>query len=161
LKKLELLSGEEVILDDEDYERFKNVSWRMHSGGYAVRSAYINKKNLSIRMHREIVGAKPGEYVDHINLNKLDNRRSNLRIATNAQNAWNQSKRPDNTSGYKGVGFRKDKNKYRAEIKKDYRSYHLGYFDNKHDAARMYNFWAKDMFGEFARLNVINEEEIS
>jgi hypothetical protein len=75
------------------------------------------------------------------------------------QNAWNSGLSKSNTSGYKGVSWRKDRQKWKAEIKKNYKSISLGHFDNPHDAARMYNFWAIDMFGEYARLNVINEEE--
>jgi hypothetical protein len=159
VKEIELLCGTKTLVDDDDYERLHHYNWRLNPAGYALRSTSINGKYATIRLHREIMGALKGEYVDHINGDVLDNRKSNLRICTNMQNAWNSGLSKSNTSGYKGVTWKKERGKWKAEIKKNYKPIFLGYFDNKHDAARMYNFWAKDMFGEYARLNVINEGE--
>jgi hypothetical protein len=160
VKEIELMCGAKTVVDDEDYDRLHQYNWRLNPAGYALRSSTLNGKYITIRLHREIMGACKGEYVDHVNGNPLDNRKSNLRICTNMENSWNSGLRKDSKSGYKGVTWKKERSKWKAEIKKNYKTMFLGYFDNPHDAARMYNFWAKDMFGEFARLNVIKEEVI-
>lgn len=105
------------------------------------------------------MNAGEGEIVDHINGNVLDNRKSNLRITSPSGNSRNRKTPIINKVGYKGVSKVKGYEKYKAYVQVGTGQAHLGYFDNPHDAARMYNFWASDIFGEFARLNTINEEE--
>jgi hypothetical protein len=104
-------------------------------------------------MHRLVIGYDGELMVDHINGNKLDNRRENLRVVSMAQNVMNSPKR----SGlYKGVS-RASKNRYRARLTFNGKELNLGVFENPQDAARMYNFWARDLFGEYATLNKISE----
>lgn len=110
-------------------------------------------------MHREIIDEKENEHVDHINGNKKDNRKSNLRIATSSQNSRNIGLRKNNTTGYKGVIYEKKRDKWRAEIKKDYKSIFLGYFDTKEDAAKAYNEASMKYHGEFANLNNVMEDD--
>jgi len=93
-----------------------------------------------------------GYVIDHINRNGLDNRRSNLRLATIAQNAWN-SRRRKNRSGYKGVWYAKDKGRFRAAIWHNNKREYLGYFDSPRQAALAYDEAAKRYHGEFAVLN--------
>lgn len=88
--------------------------------------------------------------VDHINGNKLDNRKSNLRICTDAENARNSSKKSGN---FKGVQWRSDKHKFRARIMDNGKEIFIGYFTNEIEAAKAYDTKAKELFGEFARLN--------
>lgn len=156
-KEIKLLCGSVTLVDDEDYLEVNKYKWRISSTGYVVRGTSVNKRCKTLRLHRVLLIAQKGQVIDHINGEKLDNRKSNLRVVTTTQNAWNQKLRTDSTSGYKGVSWIKARSKWRVEIKKDYQGMHLGYFDNPHDAARMYNFWALDMFGEYARLNVITD----
>ena len=94
-----------------------------------------------------------GSHIDHINGNKLDNRRSNLRHVNNQQNHWNREKSKSNTSGYKGVSFDKSRGKYEASIMKDGRKRFLGYFNDPKDAAVAYDNAAFFYFGEYARPN--------
>ena len=122
-----------------------------------MRMKYADGKHKGYIMHREIMHAKKGEYVDHINGNKNDNRKENLRIVTNQQNACNQGIRSNNTSGYKGVTWSKNKNKWNAQITTNYKRKSLGYFDCKHKAAQAYNNRAVELHGKFAKLNVIKE----
>jgi len=95
----------------------------------------------------------PGFDVDHIDGNKLNNRRSNLRVATRSQNSANRGP-TGGTSKFKGVRYCKDKGRYRAEIQADGRYIHLGYFDVEVDAARAYDQAAVTHYGEFAYTNV-------
>jgi hypothetical protein len=95
--------------------------------------------------------------IDHINGDKLDNRRSNLRICTQAENVRNQKKtRYPRLSHYKGVS--KDHGCWRARITKDRVWYCLGYFRTEEAAAQAYNQAAQELFGEYARLNIIPVE---
>jgi hypothetical protein len=100
-------------------------------------------------MHRLFAGA-PGMDVDHINGNGLDNRRCNLRPATRSQNNMNRAKRRG-VSKFKGVSPKRGK--WRAYLKTGKKQHNLGVFESEYDAARAYDVKAKEMFGEFARVN--------
>ena len=105
-------------------------------------------------MHREILKAPDGIYVDHINRNGLDNRKANLRLATRQQNARNTPKTRRTThSKYTGVSLRARHGKWCATIFANGRNTHLGHFDNQLDAAKAYDKAAKKHYGEFAVLN--------
>jgi two-component SAPR family response regulator len=162
LAEMTISDGTTVIVDDDDYERLSKWKWTASGNGYAVRGKHIgNRKYRRIYIHREILGAKHGEKVDHINGDKLDNRKENLRIATTAENSRNISVRKDNKSGYKGVFFASSRNKWHASIKVNYKSKFLGYFESKTEAAKAYNAAAIKYHGKFAKLNEIDEEEIA
>jgi len=98
-----------------------------------------------------ITGEWPLGEIDHINLDKSDNRWSNLREATHSQNTMNRPRRIDNTSGCKGVVWDRSRNKWAARIKLPERNKHLGRFSDREDAARAYELAALEHFGEFAR----------
>jgi hypothetical protein len=102
-------------------------------------------------MHRAILEGAP--QVDHIDGDGLNNQRSNLRPATQAQNMANSRKYSTNTSGFKGVGWHKAAKKWRADITFDYKTRYLGLFPTAEDAARAYDSAAKSLFGVFACLN--------
>ena len=158
-KEITISDGTIVLVDEEDYERLMRRKWTANGNGYAVIGIHLGKRKYKkVYMHREILGAKDGEFVDHINGNKSDNRKSNLRISTSQQNSMNIGLRKNNKSGYKGVMYETRRSKWRAEIKKDYRNVFLGYFDNKHEAAKAYNTAAIELHGEFANLNIIKED---
>lgn len=162
VKYIRISDGTDVLVDDGDYEYLMQWKWSAQSSkhGYAMRGEHIgNRKYKFFLMHRVIIGANPGECVDHINGNARDNQRCNLRIATRQQNSTNVGLRINNKSGYKGVRYDKRRGYWYAEIKKDYRSRYLGSFDNKHDAARAYNAAAIELHGEFANLNEIKGEQ--
>jgi HNH endonuclease/AP2 domain len=155
MPEIPLTKGKVAIVDDCDYEEISKRSWYCSANGYAC----AKKDGVIVLMHREIMSPKNGEHVDHINGNKVDNRRENLRCCTSAENAYNAKTRFDSVSGYKGVNLDKRGKKWRARIHVGGQEYSLGVFDSKHDAARMYNFWAIQFFGEFAKINKIVEEK--
>lgn len=112
---------------------------------------YVANPGPTQYLHRLLL--PDAEFVDHINGNGLDNRRSNLRLCTRSENARNSRKPSNNSSGYKGVSWHKRTKKWRADIRNENRQRSLGSFDNALDAAHAYDRAARVMHGEFARLN--------
>jgi hypothetical protein len=148
---LKAIDGTEFQVSEEDAELILKHEWKVSCEDH--RKYIITRLKPRIRLHRLITSAKPGEIVDHINGNCLDNRRENLRICTDAQNQCNRGMTARNTVGFKGVTYRKDRNKYAAQIQKGYKNHHLGTFDSPTDAAHAYDKAAKELHGEFARTN--------
>ncbi len=150
MKEIQLTKGKVAIVDDEDFELLSKTSWHFHNLGYA-RSGRPKRY-----MHRVIMNADKGKFVDHINGNKLDNRKCNLRFATVSQNRANSKISPTaNKSGYKGVCWDTYTNKWRVSIKVDNKTRYQRYFINKTVAAKKYNELATYYFGQYARLNNI------
>ena len=144
----------QVMVDDKDFDWLNQFNW--HADKYGSVASWLgNKKNKRILMHRFILKAPANMEVDHIDRNRLNNQRSNLRLATSSQNKCNRGARKDNTSGYKGVSWHKQRNKWTARIKAGdiYKS--LGLFETKKDAAIAYNQAAIIYQGEFAFLNTL------
>lgn len=98
-------------------------------------------------------GEWPSLVVDHKNGNKIDNRWINLRLCTVQENTYNSKIPKHNTSGFKGVTFHKPSGKWWAHIKKDGKRISLGYYSNAREAARAYNKKARELRGEFAKVN--------
>lgn len=146
-----LTQGKIAVVDDDDLEWVNQWKWCYHNG-YATRSIWNGSRVFTVRLHRELLQAPPGLQVDHINGDKLDNRRANLRLATNAQNGMNQKKSSNCTSIYKGVYLHEAK-WWRAMIKKDRRCQYSKLCSSEVEAAKQYDQWARELFGEFARLN--------
>lgn len=146
-KRITLTKGKFTIVDDDDYERLSSHSW------YYSRYAKSGSGRSGTYMHVVIMNPPSGLFVDHINGNKLDNRKKNLRICTHAQNLGNSKIPKNNTSGYKGVVFIKRLGIWRAQIQHSYKMHCLGYFHDIVDAAKAYDKAAIDHYGEFARTN--------
>lgn len=147
--------------DDADLAQYR---WR-YLDGYAARSVTIQQRQQVVRLQWLILermlgrALRPGEQCQHIDDNRLNNRRANLRLATRQQSCWRQRARSDNTSGYRGVYFSKDKQRWYARITIEQKYRHLGYFATAAEAARAYNTAAQAAFGEFARLNPVESDE--
>jgi hypothetical protein len=152
-KTIPLTKGKVALVDVGDYEALGVHKWCVNGNGYAVRSISVGGKTKVLRMHRVITGTPAGTYVDHINGDKLDNRRSNLRFATQQQNNCNKQRRRDNAAGFKGVYLVKRRGKFVAEINVLGRRIFLGRFSAADAAARAYDVAALKHHGEFARLN--------
>jgi hypothetical protein len=151
VKTIPLTQGKEAIVDDEDYARFSSFKWCFHKG-YAVRNTRIDGARRHIYLHREVAGLIFGDerQADHKNTNKLDCRRLNLRIASDAQNKQNVGKKANNTSGFKGVS--RNGAKWRATIRNGAAPIYLGTFDTPEMAHAAYAQAARALHGEFARV---------
>lgn len=165
-KVIPLTKGWVAFVDDGEYERLARFNWytinpgrgATKATGYAARSVRINGKKKMLLMHREILGARRGEYVDHRfyrNAEKIvDNRRENLRLCTRSENNRNTSKRSHaKSSQMKGVR-RLRAGGWVARIVVDRKEIHLGCFPTELEAALAYDAAARHHFGEFARLNL-------
>ena len=136
-------------VDNEDFEKLKNINWRYSRGGYAT------SEKLGF-LHRFITDCPDGKVIDHIDHDPLNNRKSNLRICTPQQNAMNQSvQKRKKSSKYKGVFFNNTYNYWTASIKYNQCNYLLGNFLEEEEVALAYNKKALELFGEFACLNKI------
>ena len=150
MKYLKLTRGKKAIVDDKDFAFLNQWKWTCSAFGYAYRQQKINGKYKFISMHRLILGLEKGELADHINHNRVDNRRVNLRIATDTQNAQNKSKMKNNTSGFIGVYWNKNRQYYQAYIQVNKKHIYLGKFIDPQVAFKSYRKASKQYFGEFA-----------
>jgi len=161
MKEIKLTRGKVALVDDEDFEELNEHSWHAMRAGrhwYAVRASRIDGKQHPIYMHRVIIDAQPGQDVDHVDMTGLHNYRANLRLCTDTQNQANRQKQAGCSSKYKGVTWHKQHSKWMAYIRVHGKRIYLGYFDDEWEAALAYNDAALKQWGEFARLNVIEEK---
>lgn len=159
-----------AIVDDGDYKSLSKFKWNPLSSG---KYAGIQIGGRPVSMHRFLMGDKDGVHYDHVNGFGLDNRRCNLRPATQSENMRNTHKRrfhgrPDRitSSKYKGVYFRKDRNRWSAYIggptkNKTNPRVWLGCFSTEGEAAAAYNRAAMEKYGEFAKLNEIDPDDFN
>jgi len=161
-RRIPLTEGKFTIVDPQDFYHLNNFDWVADGKGdniYAVRHLLsADEKANTVRMHRYIMRAPVGLLVDHRNNNGLDNRRANLRLATNSQNNCNSRKRKNTSSRFIGVHFDKRKSMWPVYIRHHGKRTWLGCFDNELDAARAYDRAAREYHKEFARLNFPNEQ---
>lgn len=153
MKKIQLTKNQYTVIDEEDFEKVSQYNWYFQSFGYAARKVGGFKKQKTVLLHRFIMDAKQGEEIDHINGDKLDNRKENLRFCTHRQNAVNQRIYSTNTSGFRGV-YAVGK-KWAAQIYRYNKAIYLGSFETKELAAKARDEAARKEFGDFARLNFI------
>lgn len=132
-----------ILVDDEDFERFSQMSWHITRKGYAGTNIRVGKEFRGKLMHRLIIGEVPaGMVIDHINGDKLDNRRSNLRLLTNSENCSAQRKpHCRNTSGVRGVSF------VRGRYHVQYRTKHIGCFKTVEDASNAWRSYVAQVAG--------------
>ena len=151
MKLILLTRGKVALVDDEDYAALSAHKWQCSTKGSAVRNVRAGGKRTLLYMHRVLLNASDDYFVDHINGNTLDNRRSNLRLATQAQNQCNRGPQKNNTSGFKGVTFNKRCGAFAAKITVAGKRKFLGYFDTPQAAHTAYCIAAAAHHGAFAR----------
>jgi hypothetical protein len=144
------IRGGLIQVDECDLPLLAAHSWRVantnkRAGDYRY---VVSGRNPLLLLHRMIVGAERGRVVDHVNGDRLDNRRSNLRMCSHAENMRNRKPHKNNTSGFPGV--RRAGAKWRAEIYVDGAVVHLGLFDDANRAADVYRAASRRLHGEFS-----------
>jgi hypothetical protein len=162
LVRIPLTHGYETIVDASDLELVVKYDWfarvRRKADGsirtvYAVRSEKVARKVRMVGIHRAILNAPDSHEVDHIDGDGLNNRRSNLRLASRAQNQKNRARPVSNSSGVKGVTWHAARGKWQAQISADNKHYNLGRFDKIEDAAAAYAAASAKLHGEFGRVS--------
>lgn len=146
MKQIKLNNKVFCIVDDGDYKWLSKYHW-----SFSGRCAQVSLNKKHIKMHRMIMNTPKGLETDHINGDPLDNRRSNLRICTHAENIRNRKK--NKNSLFKGVYFDAHNKKWIVQIGHGLTHEHLGRFDDPVVAAKAYDKRAKEKYGEFSRLN--------
>lgn len=155
MKEIPLTQGKVAVVDDEDFDLVSQRKWRTQRSADGRRFYVVSGKGKhTVRMHRLVMGVESELYVDHRDSNGLNNCKDNLRLATNSQNQANRGRPSNNASGYKGVHWCKRQNRWVARIMRDGERIVLGEFSSKEEAARAYDAKAKELFGEFAKLNL-------
>ena len=153
MKEIKLTQNKVALVDNADFARLNVFKWCFDKG-YATRGIRKpNGKNMHWRMHWEILG-KPskGFEIDHRDMNRLNNQKSNLRIATTSQNRSNRGKTKNNTSGFKGVSWHKRDKKWQANIQVARKLTSLGHFSTAEKAYKAYCQACVKYHGEFANI---------
>ena len=145
-KSIPLTKGKLALVDDEDYEYLSSKTWNYLFGGYA-------RSGTGELMHRVIMGNPKGVMIDHVNGDKLDNRRSNLRLATRSENFANGIVSKRNKSGCKGVCWSRQMNKWDVRIKVNRKQIFLGLRDDLEEAKTLYREEHIKRFGEYSIFN--------
>lgn len=149
------IKGEKYIFDKDDYELIKDYCWYINDNGYLV--AHVINSNKRIRFHRLIMDciSNHGILIDHINHDRLDNRKNNLRMVSYHQNAMNMKRKESNTSGVTGVSWDKEKRKWCATITYNYKTIFLGYYSDFNEAVEAREQAEQKYFGEYSYTNSI------
>lgn len=144
-------NGYTFYVDKTDEALVRRYKWHcIRSSKDGVLTIETSKR---LKLHSLLIDTPPGMEVDHIDLDRLNNRRSNLRLVTHQQNQCNQPLQKNNTSGVSGVRFYPARNKYHARIKVNQHDIHLGYFDTFEQAIQARNVGMECMFGDYGRYN--------
>lgn len=159
MKKIPLFSGSHhhrvatgivALVDDEDAARVSEFYWTLVLG-YAVAKIQVDGQWKNVPMHRLVMDAKPGSFIDHKDGNKLNCKKENLRWCTKAQNAWNARPKRNSTAGFKGIS--RQGHKWVVKVEANGKRHYIGSFPNQRAASIAYDLWAIDLHGEFARPN--------
>lgn len=152
-------SDDICMIDESDFALVSKYKWMSHKRGgniYACTTNKINGKN--IQMHRMILNiSKPDCIIDHKDGYGLNNTRGNIRVCTRSQNLQNSKRRKSSKRTFRGVSFDKATNKWRAMICVSRKNKTIAYFETERQAASAYDAEALKLFGEFAKLNNIQE----
>ena len=155
--EIPLTQGQVAMIDDEDFDLVIKYTW-CAQWSPCTKSFYASTKirkpdgkRTTLMMHRLIMGAKKGQQVDHIHHLTMDNRKSELRLCTGSQNLCNTVKYSNNTSGYKGVSWHKQRQKWRPDIMLSGKQKFLSLYATPEAAHQAYCKAALELHGDFAR----------
>lgn len=129
---VKMIHSKTMICDIDDWMKLKDICWSADRNGYAIGKNMEFKKN--VKFHQQVMGKKEGYFIDHINRNRLDNRKSNLRFVTPKGNGWNVGIGKKNKSGVLGVYKHKDK--WCATINTNRKSHHIGIYETLEEATK-------------------------
>jgi len=158
MKEIQLTNGGTAKVDDEDFDELNQYRWFSHKDkergtAYAWRHQYLGvRKYGMVKMHQQILGIKG---IDHKDRDGLNNQRFNIRPCTNGQNQMNARPRHGCSSRFKGVSYHNQNDRWRATIVLNGKQHSLGCYSTQEAAALAYNKKAVELFGSFARPNVI------
>lgn len=151
MKRIKLTQNKYALVDDEDFNDLNQWKWCVSSKGYALRNIKKSGIYKQVLMHRSIMNTPKGLETDHINRDRLDNQKSNLRICSSSENKYNRNIKKG-SSIYKGVSWNKYHKKWSVSIKVN-KHKTIAYFLNERHAAMAYDIWAKYLHKDFALLN--------
>lgn len=151
--KSKYLRFDHALVDDEDYHYINQWRWHSDNKGYAVRRVNRNGRKAVVYMHREIMQTPEGKVTDHVNGNKIDNQKTNLRICSDGENKRNRGASIANPTGLKGAYWQSQIGRWYSRIQLNRKSIYLGTFDTAELAAEAYDVAAEKYHGEYARLN--------
>lgn len=172
IREIPLTKGYIALVDEGEFSREhvvefpRGLTWRgqicdlLWTAAVKPHTVYATCSlpgSLELRLHRVVMDAKYGELIDHVDGNGLNNRRDNLRRATNQGNSANSKSQRGSGSRFKGVAFHKATGKWEAFIRFDGKKQHLGLHAAEEDAARSYDEAAIRLFGSFAKTNFQSE----
>jgi hypothetical protein len=157
-RRIKLTRGKYAIVDVEDFERLNKYKWHCAHYDYAKRAISKKfgkgKRQVEVYMHKVVCPVPAGMIVDHINRNSLDNRKVNLRAATQKQNVWNRKFiRKGGKTRYNGIRWDKNREKWQVRLVVNGRRESFGYYADEIEAAKAYDQVAKKYRGEYAFLN--------
>ena len=149
------IKDKEILISISDYDLVSKYTWRVSPYNYVETTTYDKGNRKNLRLSRLLTDCPSNMVVDHINNNRLDNRRENLRVCTSQQNNLNVKKYSTSKSKYKGVTFCKNTNKWRAKTKHLGKTISLGYYDTEEEGALAYNKYMLEHHKNFAQLNIV------
>jgi hypothetical protein len=153
MKSITLTQGRIALVDDSDFEYINQWKWYAALSTHTSYAMRRDKNGKTVYMHRVITNAPQGMDVDHLNRDGLDNRRSNLRVCTTAENTRRSYKKSTNKTGYKGVSWDKVNKKFVSQIMLNGKGIKIGRFNTAEEAARAYDKKAVEIYGDSAFLN--------
>ena len=146
-KIINLTKNQVTVVDDDDYPNLNKYKWYTATSGKYLYAGIKTSDGKLVLMHRQIMGFPSYVYIDHIDGDGLNNRRSNLRLVNNSLNQLNRHSQVNNTSGYRGVYLHKLSGKWEARFRIEGKNYYLGLFDTPEVASLAYEYKRKEVVG--------------
>lgn len=156
MKTIVLSRGQVTFVDDEDFEYLTQWRWYMNTYGYATRCYMTEGKIKRLYLHRVVTEAPKGIFTDHIDGDRLNNQKGNLRLVNQKENSQNRKKGINNRSGYIGVSWDNYNKRWKAQGMFEGKQKFLGNFKDPVSAAKCRDEFVKTVYGSYAKLNFPN-----